>query len=52
MIEKNYYSAFFNFGSTLIPENDKVRKGKEPEDEIYTSSEVLVVADGVGGWSL
>jgi len=27
-------------------------KGHSPEDALYTSSDLLIVADGVGGWSL
>ena len=36
----------------MIPETDKTKEGKSPEDSLYTSSDLLIVADGVGGWSL
>ena len=39
------------YGSTLIPETDKTKEGKSPEDSLYTSSDLLIVADDVGGWS-
>merc|ERR1712054_118525 len=38
----------FDFGQTIIPSPEKRNGG---EDAVYSSSNVLVVADGVGGWS-
>ena len=44
--------ASFHYGSTLIPETEKTKEGKSPKDSLYTSSDLLIVADGVGGLSL
>ena len=40
---------YFHFGSKMIPHNDKVDRGGE--DAFYASEDLLVVADGVGGWA-
>ena len=40
---------YFNFGSKGIPHPDKVEKGGE--DAYSASNQLLVVADGVGGWA-
>ena len=39
----------FKFASSLIPHPKKASKGGE--DALFASSNVLFVADGVGGWS-
>lgn len=39
----------FKFASSLIPHPSKADKGGE--DALFASSNVLFVADGVGGWS-
>ena len=39
----------FEYASHMTPHPEKAAKGGE--DAIYTSSNVLFIADGVGGWS-
>ena len=39
----------FNYGSHMIPHPAKAHKGGE--DAMFASDNVLVVADGVGGWA-
>lgn len=39
----------FAYGSHMIPHPQKAYKGGE--DAMYTSDNLLVVADGVGGWA-
>jgi hypothetical protein len=36
----------------MIPDADKINEGKSPEDSLCTSSDLMIVSDGVGGWSL
>lgn len=43
------YKYKFNYGSHMIPHPEKAYKGGE--DAMYTSDNILVVADGVGGWA-
>lgn len=45
---KNFTYKFV-YGSHMIPHPQKAYKGGE--DAIFTSDNVLVVADGVGGWA-
>lgn len=46
---ENTNKLFFNYGVTSLPHVDKRAKGGE--DSHCASSEVLSVADGVGGWN-
>lgn len=39
----------FRYGSKLIPHPDKIKKGGE--DAFFVHDNILVIADGVGGWS-
>ena len=39
----------FIHGSHMIPHPEKVHKGGE--DAMFVSNNVIVVADGVGGWA-
>lgn len=39
----------FNFGAKNIPKDDKSNKGGE--DAWIASKNLLIVADGVGGWA-
>jgi len=38
----------FNYATSLLPHPEKEAKGGE--DALFASDNVLVVADGVGGW--
>ena len=48
--EKKYSSKYFRYGVKNFPHADKVEKGGE--DAWVASHNLLVVADGVGGWGL
>ena len=39
---------YFKFGSYMLPHPDK--KGKGGEDAFVAAHNLMVVADGVGGW--
>ena len=43
------YRYKFNYGASLLPHPEKAHKGGE--DALYASENVLLVADGVGGWA-
>ena len=47
-VEKKYKYKFL-YGSHMIPHPEKAYKGGE--DAMYVSDNLLVVADGVGGWA-
>lgn len=47
-VEKKFKYKFLH-GSFMIPHPEKAYKGGE--DAMYASENVLVVADGVGGWA-
>lgn len=40
---------FFKFASHILPHPEKEAKGGE--DALFASKQMLVVADGVGGWA-
>lgn len=43
------YRYYFNHAHYIVPHPEKAHKGGE--DAVYTSDNVLLVADGVGGWA-
>lgn len=47
-VDKKYKYKFI-YGSHMIPHPEKAYKGGE--DAMFVSDNVLVVADGVGGWA-
>lgn len=47
-VDKKFKYKFL-YGSHMIPHPEKAYKGGE--DAMFTSDNVLVVADGVGGWA-
>lgn len=42
-------SYWFDFGTHMIPHPEKAHKGGE--DACYANKNMIVVADGVGGWA-
>lgn len=45
---KTNYLYKFKYGTSLLPHPEKAHKGGE--DALYAEENVLLVADGVGGW--
>lgn len=43
------YGYRFDYGSFILPHPEKAYKGGE--DALYASPNVLLIADGVGGWA-
>ena len=48
-ISKSSFKYKFNSGAHMIPHPAKAHKGGE--DAMFVSDNVIVVADGVGGWA-
>ena len=50
--KKNVDAAYFEHKTVLIPADTKLETGGEDAAASSSSDNMLVVADGVGGWSL
>tara|TARA_B110000285_G_C14832923_1_gene471718 strand:+ start:52 stop:369 length:318 start_codon:yes stop_codon:yes gene_type:complete len=46
---ENINNKYFKFGANLLPHPEKVGKGGE--DALVAAHNLMVVADGVGGWA-
>ena len=49
VVRANAVAPFFASGNVFLPHPEKVYKGGE--DALYASPNVLLIADGVGGWA-